>query len=159
MNSPTEERWKKPKLDKSWAEASCTAGAVPFRRIAIEKSFILVMGEYEDVAITRSGLSQSARPPPTTKIEWLCAGLEWEPPALFAPVKFRERCSQKTLIDPRVHPSRSSRPLNPSNDAPHNPPTHNTIRPVPSSDPIHPRSHAFVSSCLRRCRPSQERQP
>jgi hypothetical protein len=44
MNSPTEERWKKPKLDRSWAEASCTAGAVPFRRIAIEKSFILVMG-------------------------------------------------------------------------------------------------------------------
>ena len=34
MNSPTEERWKKPKVERSWAEASCTAGLTSLRRTA-----------------------------------------------------------------------------------------------------------------------------
>lgn len=45
MNSPTEERWKKLNVDRSWAEESWTAGWTSFRRMAIEKSRIFQVGE------------------------------------------------------------------------------------------------------------------
>ena len=41
MNSPTEERWKKPNVERSWAEASWTAGWTSLRRMAMEKRRIL----------------------------------------------------------------------------------------------------------------------
>jgi hypothetical protein len=36
MNSPTEERWKKPNEDRSWAEARDTEGWTSLRRMAME---------------------------------------------------------------------------------------------------------------------------
>ena len=36
INSPTDDLWKKPKVERSWAAASCTAGCTSLRRMARE---------------------------------------------------------------------------------------------------------------------------
>lgn len=58
MNSPTEERWKKPNVERSWAEESWTAGVTSLRRIAMEKRRMVFLVQKR---VSSSGKSEESR--------------------------------------------------------------------------------------------------